>query len=163
MIIGKIIKPWGVIGEVKAVLSDISREAFASVGDVVLSGRGAPVSITSRKFRHDCVILKFDGIDSPEDAVLYNGVSMEAEGIGLPPLEKGQYYIHEIIGLDIVTTPGKERLGKVSGVLSLPANDVYVMDYGGKECLIPAIADVVKEINVAGGYIAIELMEGLLG
>ncbi|WP_420265691.1 ribosome maturation factor RimM [Candidatus Magnetominusculus dajiuhuensis] len=162
MVIGKIIKPWGVRGELKAVLSDISEEAFASIDEVMLSGSGTAFNITSKKFRPGCVVLKFDGLDTPEDAVLYNGASMEAEGVGLPPLEDGQYYIHEIIGLNIISSSG-ETLGKVSDVLSFPANDVYVMDYDGRECLIPAIADVVKEINIAGGYITIEVMEGLLG
>ncbi|MBF0319603.1 MAG: 16S rRNA processing protein RimM [Nitrospirae bacterium] len=166
MIIGRIIKPWGVNGEIKAQLSDISEDTFAAIDEVaLLNSAGAfnrTVNITSRKFRHDCVILKFEGIDSPEAALCYNGASMEAEGVELPPLEDGQYYKHDIIGLDIVATSG-ERLGKVSDVLSFPANDVYVMDYNGKECLIPAIADVIKEINIAGGHIKIEILEGLLG
>ncbi|MBF0457961.1 MAG: 16S rRNA processing protein RimM [Nitrospirae bacterium] len=161
MIIGRIVKPWGVGGEVKAVLLDCTEETFAPVRDVVLSG-GAALNITSKKFRPGCVILKFDGIDTPEDAVLYNGMSMEAEGVELPPLEEGQYYKHDIIGLDIIAASG-ETLGKISEVLSFPANDVYVMDYAGKECLIPAIADIIKEINIDSGYIKIEVMEGLFG
>ncbi|MBF0487322.1 MAG: 16S rRNA processing protein RimM [Nitrospirae bacterium] len=162
MVIGKIVKPWGVRGELKAVLSDISVEMFASIDEVMLSGSDTVFSITSKKFRPGCVVLKFDGLDTPEDAVLYNGASMEAEGVELPPLEEGQYYIHEIIGLSVISSSG-DALGKVSDVLSFPANDVYVVDYAGRECLIPAIADVVKEINIAGGYITIEVMEGLLG
>jgi 16S rRNA processing protein RimM len=166
MIIGRIIKPWGVNGEIKAQLSDISEDAFAAIDEVALlnstSALNITLNITSRKFRHDCVILKFDGIDSPEAAVHYNGASIEAGGIELPALEEGLYYKHDIIGLDVVATSG-ESLGKVSDVLSFPANDVYVMDYNGKECLIPAIADVIKEINIAGGYIKIEILEGLLG
>lgn len=162
MIIGRIVKPWGVRGEVKAVLLDCPEETFTTIDDVVLSGRGTALNITSKKFRPGCVILKFDGIDSPEDAVAYNGMLIEAEGVELPPLGKDQYYIHDIIGLDVIASSG-ETLGKISDVLSFPANDVYVMDYAGKECMIPAIADIVKEINIDSGYIKIEVMEGLFG
>ncbi|MEO5359205.1 MAG: ribosome maturation factor RimM [Nitrospirota bacterium] len=161
MLIGKIIKPWGVKGELKAVLTGCTEDMFASIDSVALSGSAGVLNITSRKFRPGCVILKFNGIDTPEDAVRYNGMSMEAEGVELPPLEEGQYYIDEIIGLNVIAASG-DTLGKVSDVLSFPANDVYVMDYNGKECLIPAIADVIKEINIADGYIKIEVMEGLL-
>ncbi|MBF0517074.1 MAG: 16S rRNA processing protein RimM [Nitrospirae bacterium] len=162
MLIGRIIKPWGVKGELKAQLIGISEETLMSVDDVTLSGSGHSFHITSKKFRPDCVVLKFDGIDSPEEAIRFNGMSMEAEGVELPPLEEGQYYIDDIIGLDVVSADG-QTLGKVSDVQSYPANDCYVLQYNGRECLIPAIAEVVKEINIEGGYMKIEIMEGLLG
>ncbi|MCG6553319.1 MAG: ribosome maturation factor RimM [Candidatus Magnetominusculus sp. LBB02] len=145
----------------KAVLAaDMSEGMFMPVNAVVLSG-GAALNIASKTFRHDCVILKFDGIDTPEEAALYNNMTMEAEGVEMPPLEDGQYYIEDIIGLDVIAASG-EALGKVSDVLSFPANDVYVMQYAERECLIPAIADVIKEINIVGGYIKINVIEGLL-
>jgi 16S rRNA processing protein RimM len=60
-----------------------------------------------------------------------------------------------------VFTVGGERYGEVREVLSRPANDIYVVDHAGKEVLVPAIADVVKDIDIAAGRMVIDVIPGL--
>ena len=68
--------------------------------------------------------------------------------------EPDAHLVYEIVGLEVVTEDGKS-LGRVSEVLSTGANDVYVVDGPSGETLIPAIASVVEEIDVAGGVLRI--------
>ena len=77
------------------------------------------------------------------------------------PLEQDEYYEYQIIGLAVWTTGG-EYLGTVDEVISTGANDVYVVRGEEREILIPAIEDVVLEINLAQGRMVVELMEGLI-
>ena len=72
-----------------------------------------------------------------------------------------EYYIFDLIGLK-VKTADNPCLGEVTDVLTLPANDVYVVRDGSKEYLIPAIKDVIKKIDLDQEYILIEPIDGLL-
>jgi 16S rRNA processing protein RimM len=76
-------------------------------------------------------------------------------------LEDGEFFYHQIVGLSVVTAEGM-TLGKVEDILATGSNDVYVVKNGKKEYLIPAIADVVKRIDLERKTILIEVMQGLL-
>lgn len=72
-----------------------------------------------------------------------------------------EYYIFDLIGLKVKTTDDVWR-GEVSAVLTLPANDVYVVKNNSREYLLPAIKEVIKKIDLEQGYILIKLIDGLL-
>lgn len=76
-------------------------------------------------------------------------------------LPDGQYYHHQIIGLQVKTTQG-ELIGTVTGVLTGRSNDNYVVQSSRGEILIPAIEDVIQAIDLNIGCITIEPIEGLL-
>ena len=69
--------------------------------------------------------------------------------------------VYQLVGLEVVTTMG-ERLGTLSDVMETGANDVYVVDNGGQEILLPAIAEVVKAIDMETGRMVVEVIEGLI-
>ena len=77
------------------------------------------------------------------------------------PLGEDEYYVYQIVGLDVWTGEG-EHLGRVSEVLFTGANDVYVVQGEKGEILIPAVEDVVLEVDLASGRLTVELMEGLI-
>ena len=77
------------------------------------------------------------------------------------PLEDGEFFHDQIIGLSVVTIGGM-ALGKVEDILQTGSNDVYIVKQGAREYLIPAIADVIKRIDLQEKKIVIEVMEGLL-
>ncbi len=77
------------------------------------------------------------------------------------PLENGEFFVDEVIGLTAVTTTGTV-LGKVVDIIETGSNDVYVVKGRDREYLIPAIRDVVKEIDRERGRILIEVMEGMM-
>ena len=76
-------------------------------------------------------------------------------------LAEGEYYYHQIIGLKVVTTEGRE-LGKIKEILAPGANDVWVVQRPKQsDLLLPVIDDVVKQVDLDGGYVEVELLEGL--
>jgi len=79
-----------------------------------------------------------------------------------PPLPEGEYYHHQIIGLNVFDETGTS-LGVVSEILETGANDVYVVAAaGGREILIPALKDVLLEINLEQKRMKVHLLPGLL-
>jgi 16S rRNA processing protein RimM len=77
------------------------------------------------------------------------------------PLPEGEYYAHDLIGLDVLTVEG-EALGRVNDILFTGANDVYVVVGPRGQILLPAIADVVERIDLSAGQIVVRLMDGLV-
>ena len=75
--------------------------------------------------------------------------------------EGGEYFWYELIGLDVYLVSG-EYIGKIENILPTGSNDVYIVGKEEKEYLIPAIEDVVKEIDIERKKMIIEPLEGLL-
>ncbi len=86
---------------------------------------------------------------------------MEIEPNHNYPLPEGQYYHHQIIGLEVRTTGG-ELIGTITNILTGKSNDNYIVQGSTGEILIPAIEDVVQSIDLDHGYITIEPIVGLL-
>ena len=108
------------------------------------------------------IILKLEGIDSPEQAKKFRGALLQVSRQELWPLQDGVYYHFEIVGLEVVTADGS-ALGEVTEVLTTGGNDVYVVkDKLGNEYLVPAIRSVVKKIDTGAGLMIIEPLPGLL-
>lgn len=104
--------------------------------------------------------LKFEGIETPEDADLLRGASLKIDSDLIPPLPEGHYYYHEIIGLNVINMAG-EVMGTISEILGQPSSDVYVVKSGDKEYLIPVVENFVKEINLNEGHVRVNPVEGL--
>jgi 16S rRNA processing protein RimM len=104
--------------------------------------------------------ISFFGVDDIESTQPFRDslVKVRRESI---PLENGEFFVDELIGLTAVTTTGTV-IGKVVDIIETGSNDVYVVKGHGREYLIPAIRDVVKEIDREGGRILIEVMDGML-
>lgn len=78
-------------------------------------------------------------------------------------LPKDTYFICDIIGLEVYDLDGR-KLGRIKDVLKTGSNDVYICDsyIGKKDILIPALKEIVKEVNIEEGYMKIKVVEGLL-
>ncbi len=109
------------------------------------------------------VLLKLAGYDDRTAAEALQGAALKIRPSDAVKLPEGEYYHWEIIGLEVVTTSGR-YVGHVSDIMRTGANDVYVVSPadGAKEALIPAVADVITEVNREAGRIVIEPMPGLL-
>ncbi len=107
------------------------------------------------------VLLKLKQVDNSEQAKRLVGGLIEIERDQLVELPEGGYFIFDIIGLEVITTGG-EKMGWVKEVISLPANDLYLVEGKKKTYHIPAIKEVVKKIDLEKKEMIIEPMEGLL-
>ena len=107
-------------------------------------------------------IVTFREYGNVNDVLKFKGGSLKVREEALLALEEGEYYIHEIVGCEVVSEDG-ERLGVIKEVLPLTANDIWVAERKGmKDLLIPVIDDVVRCVDTANKRVTIHVMEGLL-
>ena len=100
-------------------------------------------------------------MDSRVAAERLTGAYINIEREECQELPENTYYAFELVGLEVITTDGR-RLGVLEEVLEYPANDVYVVMDGPKEYLIPAVAEIIKKVDIKNRVMKIEPMEGLL-
>ncbi len=157
--IGKVLAPWGNLGKMKVELTTDFPERFAPFSRVYIDRK--PATIESVHWQKGAAIIKLDTVNSREEVESLRGTLVEIPESELRPLPEGQYYQFQLIGLEVWTTQG-EMLGKITDIISAPANDIYVVRGEAGENLIPAIEDVVKKIDLEKGQITIEPIPGLL-
>ncbi len=159
LIVGHILSPWGIRGEVKVEVVTDFPERFAPHKVVYLNTRQLEIESCRPHKQH--LVVKLAAIDSVEEAEKLRGQDLTIPRTELYPLPEGKYYAFQLIGLNVVTTEGK-KVGKVIDIMTTPGNDVYIVKGKKGEILIPAIEDVVKSIDLKKGRIVIEAIEGLL-
>jgi len=159
VVIAQILGVWGVQGKIKARVITDFRERFRTASLVYIQGR--PLTIESAAWRKGQVILKLETVDTTEAAGRLRGQDIEIHRDQLRPLPEGEYYLFQIIGLEVRTITG-EHLGRVTGIETGLANDTYIVSGDGEEYLIPAINDVIQTIDITAGQMIIEPMTGLL-
>jgi 16S rRNA processing protein RimM len=167
--LGRIFRPHGVRGELKIApdMEDPSRfEAFDTVYVGPDPGRVTKHRITSIRYQETkrgiTVILQLEGIDDRGDAEVITKQHLYAPEDALPPLEEDEVFVHDLIGLTVVTEDGDE-VGMVSNVLPHPAHDVYVVHRPGHpEQMIPAVDEFIVAIDLDAEQIVIRPIEGLL-
>ena len=114
------------------------------------------------KYQKNQVLLKLKGIDSIEDAEKYKENYLKIHRKDAKSLPKDTYFIVDLIGLDVYTESDK-YLGKVDDIFPTGSNDVYVVKNSlGKQILLPAINDVIKDIDIENKKIIVTLIEGLI-
>ena len=155
--IGRVAGVHGIHGEVKVEPLTDFPERFRQGRRVWLEG--TPRSIQNSRWQRRLVYLKLTGIDSREAAQRLQGQELRVPDL-LAIEAEDVYYQHDIVGLRVEEESG-EALGTVVDILATGANDVYVVHGERGELLLPAIEDVVKRVDVAGGRIVVELLPGL--
>lgn len=105
-------------------------------------------------------IAEFEEIQGMDEAERFAGHELFIPQDRLPALPEGEYYHFQLIGLSVVTRDGV-RLGTLKGVIETGGTDVYAVDCDGRELLIPAVEDVVCEVDLSGGTMVVDLPEGL--
>ena len=137
---------------------------FLQLQDVVwenAKGSRRLLKVEGVRFQNKSIRVKFLGIADRTQAEGLRGGWLKvphSERVTLPP---DSYFVDDLIGCQIFSTGG-EKLGRIRNVLKLPANDVYEVDGKDGELLIPAIEDVIKEVDIIRQRVVIEKMPGLL-
>lgn len=164
--IGRIVRPHGVRGELRAeILTDYPDrvQILAHHHRTLYVGQThRPFTLTGVRFHQDAMLLTFKECTTRDEADTLRGALVEIPVEDAVPLEEGEYYHFQLLGMQVTTEEG-EMLGDIVDVFSVPgANDVFVVHGPRGEILIPAIEDVVIELNVAAGRVVIRLLPGLL-
>ena len=159
VIVGQIGGPWGLRGDLKVqVLTDLlSRFSPGSV----LHLKGQPTRVERSRPAKGGILVKLDTISDRTEAESVRGLLLTVPRSDVEPPPEGSYYHFQIIGIGVWSEQG-EYLGNVKEILSTGGNDVYVLSGSGrKELLIPALEDVVLEVDLGQSRMTVRLPEGL--
>lgn len=162
--IGQIVNTNGLKGflKVKPLTDDITR--FEKLKTIYIQKAKELIGfkIQEVKYNKQSVLLKLEGIDDITEAEKYKNFYIKISKENAVELEKNSYFIVDIIGCQVYTDEN-EYLGNVVDVFQTGSNDVYTLKNSeGKEILIPAIKEVIKNVDIKNKKIVIHLMDGLI-
>lgn len=161
--VGQIVNTYGIKGYVKVVPLVDKINQFTSFKKlyIIRNNKKQELQIEDVKFSKNMVLIKFNNIETIEQAEEYRNMYLNAERKDIK-LEKGAYFIVDLIGINVYTE-SNEYLGKISEVLQPGANDVYIIKNDeSKEILIPVIPDVIKYVDIENKKIIVKLLDGLI-
>ena len=163
-LIGIIVKPQGIKGEVKVKPVSPDPDRFYDLEKVNIGLKKIQTySIENIRISNSFVFLKLAQIDSRNDAELLRGKEILISEDQLIDLDEGEYFVHDLIGCQIISEDGL-IIGEISDIIQNRSNDIYlVKNQKGHEYLIPAIADVIQKVDIQAKQITIHVLDGLLG
>ena len=110
--------------------------------------------------RKNFTAIHFEGVTDRNSAEALRGFELEMPESELPPLPDGEYYHYQLIGCSVVDLTGRQ-IGLLSGIMETGSNDVYVVTPSdGREILIPATKDIVKEVDIVEKVVTVDPPEG---
>jgi len=160
--VAQVLAPHGIRGEVKCrVVTDFPKQRFKRGNTLLVDG--VLHTLQAARVQGQTALLKFEDIADRDAAERLRGKEVQVKSDDAVALPKGQFYWHDVIGLQVQDATTGEALGTIVAILETGANDVYVVRADGVgELLIPAIKDVVKDIDPAQGRMLIEPLPGML-
>lgn len=163
--VGKIVNTQGLRGEVRVLsVTDFADERFKKGSQMALFDKkdhfAMTVEIASHRKHKNFDIVKFKGLYHINDVEKYRDFTLKVTEDHLADLEDGEFYYHEIIGLDVYEND--ILIGQVKEILQPGANDVWVVKRKGKkDLLLPYIPSVILKVDVPNGRIDVTVLEGL--
>lgn len=161
--VGKIINTHGLRGEVKVTSWTDFPEDFEKLEYVIAKKRSGDeqLNIKHIKYQKNNLILKFEGIDTIEQAELYKNTVLTVPKEALGELPEGVYYIADLIGCTVFDAGGN-TIGTLADVFSTGSNDVYDIKRKEKKNLyVPIIDGVIEDVDIENKKITINIPDGL--
>ncbi|HKZ16638.1 MAG TPA: ribosome maturation factor RimM [Geobacteraceae bacterium] len=164
ILIGKVTATHGIRGQLRAVSFSGETDNFLSQRTLILKGSNGEsdtFEVANSSLHGKRVLLTLKSLDDINKVEYLVGREIYVERGQLPEPSEGEYYWCDLIGLKVLTVQG-EYLGRLSDILATGSNDIYIVRNGEKEYLIPAIEDVVTEIDLNESVMIVDPPEGLL-
>ena len=162
--VGVITSTHGLRGEVKVFPTTDDPARFKDLKQVILAAKREKLvlEIEGVRFFKQFVIIKFKGIDDINEVERHKGAELWITREQAVPLEEGEYFIADLIGLSVVTDEGA-FLGTLTDVLQTGANDVYeVQMENGKKALLPVTEECVLDVDLEKSKVLVHVLDGLL-
>ncbi len=161
-IIGKIINTKGIKGELKIYPITKSIDRFYDLEYVYLGESLDKLKIKKVHDYNDLVYITFEGYEDINKVLKFKDQYIYVDDEDKLELEEGEYFVDDIIGLEVVDLSGK-KLGKIIDVIENPANDLYVLEGLNKNLsYIPAVSEFIKDIDFEKKILTIDPIEGLI-
>ena len=164
--VGRISGTHGIRGQLRLHSYSGNLESLQATKSVLLrfsAGNTRQIQLKRAVYHSGKFLLTLDGFDTIEKAQELTGCELFLQREQLPETDADEYYWQDLLGLSVVTDEG-QTLGIIRDILETGANDVYLVHNAQlrKEYLIPAIASVVTNVDLASGVMTITPLEGLL-
>ena len=157
--IGKVTGARGLKGELRVEPWCDSPDILAGLKKIYINDRA--LNILSARVQKSMVIMTLEGINDIDEAEKLRNTIINIDRNDLK-LEKGQYFIQDLIGLKVIDVDNDNLYGKITDVLKTGANDVYqVTGENNKNYLVPVIQNVVLEVNITESYVKIRPIKGI--
>lgn len=162
--IGQIVNSYGIKGFLKVVPFTDNVHRYDDLKTIYIekNKKITQMEIEEVKYHKNLVLLKLKGIDDINDTLEYKNCYIKIDRKDAVELPEDTYFIVDLIGLEVITEEGK-TLGNLVDVFPTGSNDVYVVkDELGKQTLLPAIGEVIKNVNIKNKKMIVHLLEGLI-
>jgi 16S rRNA processing protein RimM len=160
--VGKVRRPHGVAGDMLVEIYTDFPEHLQPLAKVYAGEKHVPLTIRRQRLHNDGVLLAFDGFTTPEQVGRFRNQILYIIKEDAAELPEGEYYFHELVGLAVVDETGIV-LGEVTEIMETGANDVYVVrNTAGREILLPAIAEVILDVDLESKTMKVHLLPGLV-
>src|SRR5258708_23355445 len=166
-VVGGVGRPHGLRGEVTVEVRTDDPEQRSVAGSCLATApaeRG-PVTVAGSRWHSGRLLVRSAGHEdrTAADDLCDTLLAIDSDQLG-PLDDPEEFYDHDLIGLQVVTVAG-EQVGAVADVLH-PGQDLLVIQgigaRSGAEILIPFVAAIVPEVDVAAGRLVIDPPPGLL-
>ena len=163
VVIGKFRKPHGIRGEVRmTVLTDFP-ELIVKGRKIYVGQNYQQYTIKNIRWHGGDQLVALEELPDRTAVEIFRNVIVHMTSEDMPAPPEGEFYLHQLVDLEVVTDQG-EILGRIKEVILTGANDVYLVDTpDGKEILLPAIDDVVLNIDLNEKTMLVHIISGLLG
>ncbi len=165
VILGKVVKAHGIRGEVQVYPYTFTVDSFIKYGPlslIAIGGREQKFQVLrARKKQKRKIILTLEGVNSRDQAEALVGSKIAVPRERLPELSEGEYYWQDLIGMEVRTVTG-EVVGRVKQILATGAHDILIIRGTRGEVLIPAVAQMIDNIDLEGRVITVDPVPGLL-
>ena len=160
VIVGKVTKAHGLHGEVVVLVFSDNPERF-DPGSVMFFEDGREMHVRASRPNGGRMLVAFEGVEDRNAAEVLRGLTLVVPRSSLPDLPPGEYWPHQLEGCVVVTESGR-TLGAITDVVANPAQDLWVtVDDAGTEIMVPAISEVVVDVDVAAGRVLVRDIPGL--
>ena len=158
--VGKVVATHGVMGEVRVQPWADSPQFLCQFKTLYVDKALVPYKVERARPHKNMAIIKFEQVyDVPSALAMRNAVLyIDRDDVQLP---EGAFFLADVIGIEARDAASGAVLGHVADVLTLPANNVYVVRGGPRELMIPAVDEFVPKVDVDAGYMLVNMVDGL--
>jgi len=161
--VGLLRRPHGVRGEIMLEIQTDHPEQFSAGAVFYVGEEYISLTIATKRQHNKGFLLSFEGLSDRDEIGRFRNHRVYAKIADLPLLPEGKFHNHQLIGLKVVEKETEEVLGELVEIIKTGANDVYlVKSESGREILLPAIPEVILDVELAEGIMSVFLLPGLV-
>jgi len=164
VLLGKLVATHGIKGQLRVAVYSGELETILSLASLMLKGpdgRMETFQVAAAAVHGKKLIISLEEYDNINQSLPLVGHEVYVARDQLPALSEGEFYWSDLLGLRVETDHG-EVLGELVDIIATGSNDVYVVKDGKREYLIPALEDIVLDVNLDAGIMKVSPPEGLL-